>query len=49
VKKKTTIRKMLSLNLETLAALQLGSLEGAVGGTHYSMPPRYTCPECAPP
>lgn len=48
MKKHAATLKRLSLNVETLAALQPGRLDGALGG-HYSIPAFYTCPECAPP
>jgi hypothetical protein len=48
MKKKAIHLKKLSLRAETVAALQDGGLEDARGG-HFSVPPFYTCPECAPP
>ncbi|MBV8199535.1 MAG: class I lanthipeptide [Acidobacteria bacterium] len=47
MKKHPSTLKKLSLNVETLAALQQDRLDGAWGG-HYSIPGYYTCPECAP-
>jgi hypothetical protein len=48
MKKHAATLKPLSLNFETLTALQQCRLDEAVGG-HYSIPAYYTCPECAPP
>jgi hypothetical protein len=48
MKKSTaTLKKKLSLTVETVAALERSGLEKAQGG-HYSIPAFFTCPECAP-
>lgn len=46
--------KKLSLNQQTLRNLTPGEMKEVAGGfasgisCHFSCPPRFTCPECAP-
>jgi hypothetical protein len=48
MKKQAASLRKLSLRSETLTALQNGRLDDVPGG-RFSLPPYYTCPECAPP